>query len=633
MSESGSRIELSQWHARLLTGDLGGPAGKDGEREDAVSIGPVTVFRPASGSEIATFGSNRRSGAIFDGYLFDRDALITDLGLRSDADATNAELVAAAYQHWGTDLFDKLDGRYLAAVWDDERQRLLLGHDALGRHPIYYSVATGAFFFATNILALASSGFVSTEPNRLSLALAALMYWPESGQTYFDRIRRCRPGHFLEVTARGDVSERKYWAPIPDDDEPWLRDDEAIEAFEPTLIEAVNRCLRMRAQGILLSGGVDSVAVATLAVDRSPPPSSKIVAVSARTGGPLTYEEEMQSAVAERLQMPHIIWNTPDWCFGRDRIQMSLDITAELPSPSRLAWVGSHIGFLRKVASQQLRTLLTGSGGDNWLGVADTHAADLIRGFRLLQLLQFVRADVATAGHSIGSAAGRLLWRGGLRPHLDSLWGRLAPSAKSRYHERAWLEQLPTWLCPDQPLKATLVHALLNRRTPSLTASGGIPRSYYRHSLRSAASPYVHYEFETAFHVETLAGVRLLSPYHDRKLVTFLNRISPRTLLHRGRYKGLLRPLVASRLPGLGLDAQRKRDPERAVFDLFLELQQSIGKAWPAERFTMLDRLGVVNAGSLVGEINRPADNQFEQLNRMFVLLGSERWLATRTRL
>ena len=146
--------------------------------------------------------------------------------------------------------------------------------------------------------------------------------------------------------------------------------------------------------------------------------------------------------------------------------------------------------------------LLTGAGGDNWLGVADTHAADLMRNGHFVQLARFMKADVSTGGASIRRSAGRLLWTSGLRPLVDSQGARFAPERKARYHRQKWQERLPAWLCPDPDLREELVERLLCRRTPGLTASGGAPRSYYRHSLRSAPNPYMHYENETAHHIE-----------------------------------------------------------------------------------------------------------------------------------
>jgi hypothetical protein len=310
---------------------------------------------------------------------------------------------------------------------------------------------------------------------------------------------------------------------------------------------------------------------------------------------------------------------------------LSLDLTHELPSPSLIYWVGTYTRFYRRTAAQRLRVLLTGSGGDNWLGVADTHAADLLCRLQFFQLFRLMKAKVSTGGASVHSAARRLLWRGGLRPHLDTLWAQLAPERKARYHRRKWHERLPGWLCPDGNLREELMCHVLNRRTPAYTRSATAPRSYYRHSLRSIRNPYLHYENEIAHHIETSCGLRLLSPYHDRRLVSFFNRISPRALTHRARYKGLLRPVVSKRLPQLGLENQRKAYPRQEQDRKLADLRQSIVNAWPDARFKALGRLGIVSPVAAEREIDTVGDKGFEAPIRMFVMMSAERWVGVHT--
>src|SRR5579863_1849069 len=196
---------------------LGGPV--------AVRVGPLAVLQADRGAVVSTFGDPARpSVVVFDGYLFDRRERATALGFGTRA-ATDAELFGAGYARWGAGVFREFEGRYLAAVWDSERRRLLLGHDALGRHPAFYSNTTDGHWFGTNVLALASTPRLSNRPNRLSLALGMLMYWPEAGQTFFEAIQRVRPGHYLQVTEAGSCTEHEYWDPLPAEDEAWLPDD------------------------------------------------------------------------------------------------------------------------------------------------------------------------------------------------------------------------------------------------------------------------------------------------------------------------------------------------------------------------------------------------------------------------
>lgn len=617
---SATHVELPQWYARV---SRAGAIAPEREAHGAIQLGALTIWQDGRGCETARFGGD--SGAVvFDGYLFDRVETARELNL-SDT-AAQADIVAAAYVRWGHDLFDRLDGCYLAAIWDGASRTLLLGHDALGRHPAFYAADAEHVWFAPNVLALARSGRIAARPNRLSFALHAIGFWPEAGQTFFETIHRVRPGSYVQATAER-VAEHQYWVSVPDDDG-LLTEQEVHDEFEPALIGSVRRCLALDAQGIMLSGGVDSVTVAALAAPEIAARGREpLVAVSARTGHRLSSEEEMQSKVTAALHMPHRISTTGEWIGTANPLKLSLDLTLDLPAPGDVWWLGTYTAFYRRTAAEGLSVLLTGSGGDNWLGVSSAYAADLLRSLKLAELYRFVKADVGTGGSSLRRTLRRLAWSGGLRWHADTVWTKLAPAAKSRYHRRKWMERLPSWLAPDRALRSELIDRLMARRAPSLAPGGATPRSYYLHVLRTTDNPFMHHELETAFHVESQCGLRLLSPYHDRRLVSFFNRIPPRVLMHGARYKGLLRSVAARHLPGLGLEDQRKDYPLDFQKRKLEDTRRAMSEVWPAFSFDGLGRLGIIDACAMTKAYASSRELPFEGLGRAFALMSAERWL------
>jgi asparagine synthetase B (glutamine-hydrolysing) len=622
------RTGLSEWYAGLDLAAARELGSSRLEGPGAARTGPVTIFEPARGVSVTTFGDPARpSVALFDGFLFDRTEQSTALGFRPGT-ASDVELLAKGYETWGAGVFREFEGRYLAAVWDGGRQRLLLGHDAMGRHPAFYAAGLNGFWFGPNVLTLAASGAVSGALNRTSLALGLLLYWPGASETFFEGVHRVRPGCYVEVSGSGEVREHEYWDPFPADDEPWLPDDTVLETFEPALAKAVDRCMALGPQGIMLSGGVDSVTIAALAMKRCREMGrDPLVAVSGQTGYALSYEEEMQTQVAHALSMPIDISTMGEWRGGREDVDLSLELTDQLPGPTHIWWVGTYTRFYRRAADRGLNVLLTGSGGDNWLGVAERHAADLLRAGNLAEFWRFVQADVGTGGASYRRSVRRLLWADGMRPHLETLWAKTAPAQKTAYHRRQWLSRLPEWLFPDPRDRAALVDRLLDTRTPALDSRGRSPRSHYRHYFKFLRNPYLHYENETAFHIEGWTGLALLSPYHDRTLVSMFNRISPRLLLYRTRYKGLLRPVVAKYLPGLGLENQRKHyKPEERDRDL-RELRAGVARAWPESTFEALTRLGLVDKRALEREVRGLVEMSSAEAGRAFAILSHERWI------
>ena len=365
-------VALPQWYARfslepaVVAADFA--ASRYGEDGNA-RVGPFTVFRCADGCDVATFGSTADPGAVlFDGYLFDRAATRRDLGL--DVNASDATIAAAAYQRWGLDVFDRLDGSYLIAIWDPLQRRLLLGHDPLGHHPVFYADRPDAFWFTSNVLAMPAAGVVPNEADRVSFAMAALLYWPAAGHTFYQQVQRLRPGHYLSVTADRAIRETHYWSPWLDDDEPGLTEKQAWEQFEPMIVDAIGRCMELSPDSIMLSGGLDSVTIAALAADHSRTNGSPLIrAVSGRRDFPPSDEEPMQTAVAAALRMEHLVARESEWIGTRSGVDLSLDAVRELPGPSRIYWAGPYMAFYRFVAARGVSIALTGSGGDNWVSV------------------------------------------------------------------------------------------------------------------------------------------------------------------------------------------------------------------------------------------------------------------------
>lgn len=621
-----SPIALSRWTAKFLRPAAAG-GWAEGHDQGSVRIGPVTIFEAGAGCHYASFGPGNANVAVFDGYLFDRDALAADVG--RGPTSSPAEILAGAFERWGADCLRHVDGSYLAAIWDAGAGRFLLGHDPLGRHPAFYAVAGDAFWFGPNVLTVGEPGHVSRQVNRLSLALLSLRYWPAAGETYFQSIRRVQPGHYVSLNTTGAVSETKYWDLFPTDDEPWLPESQVIEEFEPSLAKAVARCMALSPQGIMLSGGVDSVTVAALAADYGRRHGvAPLVGVSGRSGGPLSYEEKMQAEVTQALAMPHLISTTPEWRAGRDPIELSLEATDQMPGPGGVYWLGTYTAFYRTAARSGNAVLLTGSGGDDWLRVADVQSADLLRRLKLRQLASLVWSDLATGGRPARRTLRNRLWSGGVRPYVDVLMAQLAPSSKARHHRRKWDERLPKWLCPDAALREALLDDLMSRRAPELTATGQMPRSIYRHAMRSYVNPFRHHEAETAFHVDALCGLRLLSPYHDRRLVEFFTRISPMTLAFRGRYKGLLRPVAQRHLPGLGLERQRKYYAKADQEAELRSFQTSMARAFRGARFDALEDLGILDTRALAAEGGAIEAMQHDRLTVRFALLSAERWTS-----
>jgi asparagine synthase (glutamine-hydrolysing) len=213
-------------------------------------------------------GENGHVGVALNGEIYNFYALRDELRLRGHKLTTDGDTETIA--HLAEDLEPvevarRLEGMFAFAVWDDRRQRLVLGRDRLGKKPLYYWYDSGRLVFGSEIKAVLAHPLVGREPDPAALpAYLTFGYVPTPG-TFFAGVQSVPPGHVLTLDSSGLRLER-YWAPaVPGRDGVTVLDLEpkAAAAEIRTRLEAAVR-KRLVADvplGAFLSGGVDSSAI------------------------------------------------------------------------------------------------------------------------------------------------------------------------------------------------------------------------------------------------------------------------------------------------------------------------------------------------------------------------------------
>jgi asparagine synthase (glutamine-hydrolysing) len=180
----------------------------------------------------------------------------------------DTEVLLRAYEAWGEDCLQRLNGMFAFAVWDGGRRELFLARDRYGVKPLYYYHRAQLFLFASEIKALLTHPAV-----RASVCPAALSEYFTfqnvlSDLTLFEGVRLLPPGCSLRVRASSvpPLQQRRYWdfsfrtAGFPSSA------SEAAEQLHHLFEQAVTRQLVADVPvGSYLSGGLDSGAITAVA--------------------------------------------------------------------------------------------------------------------------------------------------------------------------------------------------------------------------------------------------------------------------------------------------------------------------------------------------------------------------------
>lgn len=503
----------------------------------------------------------KRNGCtvIFSGSLCDAEELQRELPHGAiTAAPTDAQIILAAYQNQGEKVFNRLRGSFALAVWDSKNEVFACLRDPLGNHPLFYAETKGDLLISPSISVLTRQPHVSATLNRAALADYTLDRHVLD-ETFFEAVRRVPPGHVLRIAPEGRRLFR-YWDPAPDGVVKWLTDDE-VDQFDDVLDRAVNRCLNLGTTGIFLSGGLDSVSVAAVALDRTRANGlPKPLALSLIFPEPDVSEEAVQRGVAEQLGLPHVLkplFQATSQNGLSGLIAPGLAMSETLSAPLRNPWLPAYAELARQGRHRGCNVILTGSGGDEWLSVGPFLAADLLRNFDFGGAYRLWKTMRRSYNRPPLALLKSVFWRCGALPlfhrRAHGLIKRVAPGAL-RFRRRVFLGP-PKWSVPDKALRQELQQRRENGNGQKMKSTGSF---YLDESRKALDHALISSEAEELFEVYERVGVRVLHPFWDPDLLDLLYRTPPFTLLRDGRSKSLVRRTLARRFPELGFEQQRK---------------------------------------------------------------------------
>lgn len=213
------------------------------------------------------------NGEIYN-YLEIRAELARDHGaeFRTEGDS---EAIVAAYHYWGADAVGRLRGMFAFAVWDTETRELFVARDPFGIKPLFMATGTAGTAFGSekkSLLELADVIGIDTDLDPRAIEhYTVLQYVPEP-ETLHARIRRLESGCYARLAPGKAPEVTRYFTPtFPA--VPFAPGSEASRYREIAAALEDSVAKHMRADvtvGSFLSGGIDSTAIAALAMRHNP---------------------------------------------------------------------------------------------------------------------------------------------------------------------------------------------------------------------------------------------------------------------------------------------------------------------------------------------------------------------------
>jgi len=369
----------------------------------ALGMRRLAIIDPEGGRQ-PLCDERREIVAVFNGELYNHTELRRDLERRGHRmrSGSDGEVIPHLYEEHGIGFAERLNGIFAIALWDARTQTLHLFRDRFGVKPLYYAPGEQRLAFSSELRALLDAGEAGRDLDEVAVDHFLTFRFVPSPRTLLAGVRKLRPGTVLS-SGPDVVRETAYAEAVTPVRRRRRRD--LVEEYRHAFERAVRRQMMSDVPiGVMLSGGVDSGAVAAVMARHS----SRVRAytVGFEGGGERTDEIAAAAATAARVGAEHesVVISEREYL---DALPGSLE-TLEEPVGATSALAVRYVAALMR---PEVPVALSGQGADEPLGGYGRH-----RGARLAGLLRRAPGARALAARAPRPARRPALGRG-----LDAL--------------------------------------------------------------------------------------------------------------------------------------------------------------------------------------------------------------------
>lgn len=306
---------------------------------------------------------------VYNGEIYNAPALREQLLARGHRfqSHSDTEVLLHALEEWGTSAWERFNGMFAVALYDEGSRQLTLARDRFGIKPLYYSLGSDGLRFASEIKALLVDPSLDRTQNPAAInAYFSLRYVP-TPLSIFKAVSKLAPGTFLTVDARSGSAVSTSFAGMVSRPDPALTREEWLGPLDERLTTAVSRQLVADVPvGIFLSGGLDSSTLAHYVNKLGRPLDSFHI----HFASPSYSEREDAARTAKQLGLRHHEWEmtvpTPDF------IEQAVGVFDE---PFADASVLPTFLLCEKTRGH-VTAVLSGDGGDEIFAGYPTYLAD-----------------------------------------------------------------------------------------------------------------------------------------------------------------------------------------------------------------------------------------------------------------
>jgi asparagine synthase (glutamine-hydrolysing) len=304
---------------------------------------------------------------VYNGEIYNFQKVRADLEQRGHTfkTQTDTEIIVHAYEEYGDECVTYFNGMFAIALWDAAERRLFLARDRLGIKPLYYWSGVDKLVFGSELKALTRHPDVPRQVDFSALDLFLTLEYIPAPRTIYNGISKLLPGHRL-VAEKGNIKITQYWdvpyRPISQSEE------ECAEILAGLIRESVSLHLRSDVPlGAFLSGGIDSSTIlGCMGHGTGEPVRTFSIGFQDDTYNELPHAE----AVARHFGTKH-----QAEVLKPDHTELTEKLVTHFDEPFADTSIFPTY-LVSKLASHEVKVVLSGDGGDELFAGYDTYLAE-----------------------------------------------------------------------------------------------------------------------------------------------------------------------------------------------------------------------------------------------------------------
>lgn len=357
-----SDIEVNSSTVRAMADRIvhRGPDQDDYYVDGDVSLGfrRLSIIDLDGGSQ-PIYNEDKSKVLVFNGEIYNYKILREELIAKGHKfyTHTDSEVLIHGYEEYGKDLLPRLRGMFAFVIWDTKTKKLFGARDIFGIKPFFYYLKNKTFMFGSEIKTFLSNPNFEKELNTERIPEYLCFEYIPSEETLFKNVYKLAPASYFEWQD-GSLTQGKYYEMKYNID-----DSKSLEEWEDIIAQTFRDSTTVHGiadveVGCFLSSGVDSSYVVK-EMSKNNSVRTFSVGYEEEKYSELKYAQEFAKTAGVDNYIKKI--SAEEFFDAAPVVQYYMD--EPLPNPSAIA-----LYYLTKLASEQVKVVLSGEGADELFG-------------------------------------------------------------------------------------------------------------------------------------------------------------------------------------------------------------------------------------------------------------------------